>query len=144
VALALLLLPGKGRVRVPDVIGQTEGVAMSKLRRAGLTPLASRATSATVANGVVLAERPPAGTVVGRGTRVHVVVSSGPANAAVINVEGLSAGEALLKLRAAGFKPTTRTRPSSTVAQGLVIRTDPPAGTQLQVGSRVTALVSAG
>jgi eukaryotic-like serine/threonine-protein kinase len=146
IALLLLLLLGgsAGRVTVPDVTGQTEQVAAARLRRVGLTPAPSLAASATVATGVVLGERPPRGSRVKRGTRVNLVVSSGPGSAAVMKVDGLSTAQAVRKLRAAGFKPTTTTQPSATIAQGHVIGTDPPAGTLLQVGSPVAVLVSSG
>jgi serine/threonine-protein kinase len=145
VALALLLLlPSTKRVTVPNVTGQTEQVAMVRLRRAGLVPIASLAASTTVANGIVLGENPPRGSRVSRGTRVILVVSSGPPTVALTNVEGLSAEQALAKLRAAGFKPTTQREPSATVSAGNVIATDPSAGTKLAVGSPVTVLVSSG
>jgi len=47
-------------------------------------------------------------------------------------------------LRAAGFKPTTTTKHSTTVAEGIVIGTAPAAGTKLPTGSAVTVLVSSG
>jgi beta-lactam-binding protein with PASTA domain len=143
-ALALVFLPAAGRVTVPDVTGQSEQVAIRELRRAGLSPVASLASSATVASGRVILQSPPRGRVVGRGTRVDVVVSSGPGSKALANVQRLSVAQAVARLRAAGFKPTTTTQPSSTVMQGQVIGTNPPAGTELQVGSPVTVLVSSG
>jgi serine/threonine-protein kinase len=51
---------------------------------------------------------------------------------------------AVARLRAAGFKPATRSQPSSQVAQGSVIGTDPPAGLVALAGSAVTVLVSSG
>jgi serine/threonine-protein kinase len=97
-----------------------------------------------VATGLVISEAPPPGGLVSKGTRVGIVVSGGPASAALVNVEGLSAAEAVAKLRKAGFKPTTKTQSSATVAAGKVVATNPPAGTLLQLGSPVTVLVSSG
>jgi eukaryotic-like serine/threonine-protein kinase len=145
VALALLLvLPSSSRVTVPNVTGQTEQAALVRLRSAGLTPLASRATSTALAAGLVLSETPPHGTKVRRGTRVILVVSSGPPTVTLANVEGLTGEQAAAKLRAAGLKPTTKQEPSATIAAGNVISTDPSAGTRLAVGSPVTVLVSSG
>jgi serine/threonine-protein kinase len=145
VALALLLLlPSAKRVTVPNVTGQTEQAAILRLRRVGLVPLPSLTASTTVANGIVLGESPPRGSRVSRGTRVILVVSSGPPIATLANVEGLGAEQAVAKLRAAGFKPTTQREPSSTVSAGDVIATNPSAGTKLAVGSPVTVLVSSG
>jgi serine/threonine-protein kinase len=144
VALVLLLSSSTARVTVPDVAGQSEQAASAKLRAAGLSPLPSLASSATVASGLVISQSPSAGTRAAKESRVNIVVSSGPGSAALASVEGLTAAQALSRLRGAGFKPSTREQPSATVAQGRVIGTDPPAGTELQVGSPVSVLVSSG
>src|SRR3984893_10958374 len=135
VVLALLLGPSAGQVTVPDVVGQAEQSPSAQLRRAGLTPIPSLAASPTVASGLVSSETPSPRPRVARGTRVSIVVSSGPGTAALINVEGLSAAQAVARLRKAGFKPTTSTQPSSTAPAGRVSATNPSAGTELQVGS---------
>ena len=73
-----------------------------------------------------------------------IVISNGPSSAAVQNVEGEPASRALATLRAAGFKPTTKSQPSATIAAGRAVATDPPAGTVSLTGSPVTVLVSSG
>jgi serine/threonine-protein kinase len=144
-AIALALLAGGGgRVTVPYVVGQAELAAATKLRRVGLVPVASPEPSAAVTSGLVIRQSPPLGARVSKGTRVSIVVSSGPGSAALPAVEGLTAAEALHNLRAAGFKPTTRSQPSATIAPGRVIGTDPPTGTVTQLGSAVVVLVSSG
>jgi beta-lactam-binding protein with PASTA domain/predicted Ser/Thr protein kinase len=144
VALVLLLSSSTGRARVPNVIGQTEQAASTKLRAAGLSPAPSLAASATVASGLVISQTPSGGSRVSSGARVRIVVSSGPGSAPLESVDGLTAAQAINRLRAAGFKPSRRDQPSATVAQGRVIGTDPSAGTELQVGSQVVVLVSSG
>jgi eukaryotic-like serine/threonine-protein kinase len=145
VALALLLLLSSGgRVTVPNVTGQSEQVAIVRVRAAGLTPVATQAASTALAAGLVLGETPPRGTKVRRGTRVTLVVSSGPPTLTLANVEGLTAEQAVAKLRAAGLKPTTKQEPSATIPTGNVISTDPSAGARLAIGSPVTVLVSSG
>jgi serine/threonine-protein kinase len=141
--LTLLLLPA-GKVRVPNVVGQTQQAASTALRRAGLTPVPSSTASATVPSGQVISQAPARDSAVKRGTRVSVVVSTGPASAAVPQVEGLSAASAAKKLRAAGFEPKTQHQSSASVASGSVIATNPPAGSVRQTGSVVTVLVSSG
>jgi serine/threonine-protein kinase len=143
-ALAVLLLSATSRVAVPEVTGQTEQAAGAILRRAGLTPSPSLAPSASVPTGRVVRQSPAAGKLVSKGSRVSIVISRGPASTAVVNVEGLTASQALSRLRAAGFKPSTRSQASSTVASGHVIGTDPAAETVVQVGSPVTVFVSSG
>jgi beta-lactam-binding protein with PASTA domain/predicted Ser/Thr protein kinase len=144
VVAALLLSSSAGHVNVPTVTGETEQAASAKLRAVGLSPLPSLASSATVASGRVISQTPVAGSRVSSGSRVSIVVSSGPGSAALQSVAGQTPARAINSLRAAGFKPTRKDEPSSTVAQGKVIGTEPPAGTELQVGSPVSVLVSSG
>jgi serine/threonine-protein kinase len=132
------------KVPVPRVTGLTEQAAGAVLRKAHLEPTFSLAASSTVPSGLVISQSPPAGRLAPKGSSVKVVVSGGPASAALVNVEGLTAAQATSRLRKAGFKPTTRDESSSTVASGRVIGTDPPAGTELQVGSPVVVRVSSG
>jgi eukaryotic-like serine/threonine-protein kinase len=143
-AVAVVLLVSRGKVTVPNVTGQSEQAAGATLRRAGLDAVPSLQASSTVASGLVISQTPAAGTRVEKGSRVGVIVSGGPASAPVTDVEGLSAGDALARLRKAGFKPTTTKETSATVAAGKVIGTNPPAGTEKQVGSPVVVLVSSG
>jgi serine/threonine-protein kinase len=143
VAAVLLTQPGSS-VSVPEVRGQSEQAAGAALRRAGLDPVASLASSATVPSGLVISQSPQAGDVAKKGAHVSIVVSQGPASAALMDVDGIVASQAEAQLRKAGFKPTTKAQASATVKAGLVIATEPPAGTELQVGSSVTLLVSSG
>jgi serine/threonine-protein kinase len=144
VALGLLLGSSGGKVTVPSVVGQSEAVALARLRAADLNPVAATTASDTVASGLVVSQTPSGGSDVGKGTRVSVLVSAGPGTAALPAVEGLTASSAESKLRSAGFKPTIQEQSSGKVAQGHVISTDPPAGLVVQVGSPVTVLVSSG
>jgi serine/threonine-protein kinase len=144
VAAALLLLPSKHQVTVPDVTGQTQSVASARLVRAGLVPVPSQVTSTVVAAGLVIGESPPHGSVVERSSRVTLLVSSGPGTALLPDVKGLTAAQAVQRLTKAGFKPTTQSQPSATVAAGKVISTEPSGHTEAQAGSPVTVYVSSG
>jgi beta-lactam-binding protein with PASTA domain len=141
---AVLLFAGNGRVTVPAVTGETQAAASSTLRRAGLTPTPSTANNATIPAGLVISESPQKGSRVSRGSRVDIVVSSGPASLPLPNVQGLTRAAALARLRAAGFLPTVQSQPSAQVAKGLVISTSPSPGTEVQAGSPVAVLLSSG
>jgi beta-lactam-binding protein with PASTA domain len=142
--LAILLLGSKQMVTVPNVAGQSEQAAGATLRRAGLNSVPSLAPSTTVPTGLVISQSPAAGSRAEKGSGVGIVVSGGPASAALVNVAGLTTARAAAQLRKAGFKPTAKAQSSPTVKSGLVISTEPPAGTEVQVGSSVTMLVSSG
>jgi eukaryotic-like serine/threonine-protein kinase len=144
VALALLLESSGGKVTVPSVVGQSEAVALTRLRAADLNPAASTTASDTVASGLVVSQTPSGGSEVGKATRVSVLVSAGPGTATLPAVEGLTTASAESKLRSAGFKPSTQEQPSGKVTKGHVISTDPSAGIVVQVGSPVTVFVSSG
>jgi serine/threonine-protein kinase len=143
VALALLA-PAKHQVTVPDVTGRTAAVAAAALREKGLTPVPVQAASTVVPAGDVISESPSAGSVVQRGARVGIVVSTGPGTAGVPEVQGMTSAEAVRKLTQAGFKPATQSRPSATVPAGKVIATEPSQGVTVLAGSPVTVLVSSG
>ena len=144
-AIALLVLGSKtGQVTVPNVSGETQSTALTSLQREGLIPVVSLAANARVASGLVVGTTPPSGTAVKKGARVSVVVSSGPGVLALPDVDHKGSAEATKILREKGFQPTTQNQSSNTVGKGLVISTDPAAGTEVQVGSPVTVLVSSG
>jgi serine/threonine-protein kinase len=92
----------------------------------------------------VISTTPAAGSTVRRGTRVEVVVSTGPASVGVPYVHGLTEAEAVRKLRHAGLVPTPQPRSSSSVPSGQVIATEPAQGVPLVAGSPVTVVVSSG
>ncbi len=144
VALVLLLLPANKQVTVPRVVGETEQAAILALHRAGLQANPTLASSVRVATGLVVTQAPPAGSDASKGSTVKIVVSGGPANVALPDVHGLHAAEASAHLRNAGFVPQVRNTSSTTVPSGVVIGTEPPAGTVDRQGSDVAVLVSSG
>jgi beta-lactam-binding protein with PASTA domain len=142
--LVVLLVPSKSQVTVPVVTGQTQAVATARLSAAGLTAVPTPAASAAVPTGVVFGETPPHGSAVDRGTRVTILVSTGPGVAELPDVKGLTSAEAMRRLTKAGFKPSIQNQSSTTVPAGKVISTEPSADTEAQAGSPVTVLVSTG
>jgi len=144
VVLGLLVESSGGKVTTPNVVGQTEVVALVRLRTANLDPVAATTASATVPSGTVVSQTPSSGSEVRKGARVSILVSAGPGTSALPAVEELTAAAAESKLRKAGFKPKTQEQSSAKVAPGHVISTDPSAGIVVQVGSPVTVFVSSG
>jgi serine/threonine-protein kinase len=145
IALALvLLLGGADKVTVPSVTGQSQALATAHLQQAGLTASATQASSPSTPTGSVISQSVVAGSRVAKGSRVGIVVSSGPASLAMPAVVGENEAEAVAKLRAAGLRPSTQSQPSARVPAGTVISTNPSAGIELQVGSGVTVVVSSG
>jgi eukaryotic-like serine/threonine-protein kinase len=129
---------------VPNVVGKRSDTAAQILQNAGFEVDIVPIQSDTVAEGRVAGQRPEAGTEADEGSLVTITVSSGPGDAPVPLVQGLTADEAADALREAGFKSQVRREFSDTVRNGRVIETSPPEGTTARKGTTVTLIVSRG
>jgi serine/threonine-protein kinase len=136
--------PGSPTV-VPSVQGTTFAQAQAALTRAHLDARKLEAFSETVPKGTVISTDPVAGAQVRRGTDVDVNVSKGPERYAVPNVLNKSAAEARDQITASKLTVgTTKQAYDEQVDAGLVISTDPRAGTELKRGDKVDLVVSKG
>jgi eukaryotic-like serine/threonine-protein kinase len=131
-----------GTVLVPSVVGMTQAEATRKLQGLGLDAGAREQVSHEGA-GVVLAQTPKAGARLPEGRLVGIVVSSGPPEAGVPNVAGMTVAAAASKLQDAGLGATTK-RAASQKPAGIVIAQKPAAGSSLKRGATVVLTVSAG
>jgi beta-lactam-binding protein with PASTA domain len=133
---------------VPSVAGRSLANAQALLTGQNLAVGAvTNQASSTVAKGLVISSSPGAGAQVQSGTRVSLVVSSGPAatTVAVPDVSGRSLSSAQSSITGHGLAVgAVRTQPSSTVAKGVVIGSNPGAGAQVTTGSSVSLVVSSG
>jgi beta-lactam-binding protein with PASTA domain len=133
---------------VPSVAGRSLANAQALLTGQNLAVGAvTNQASSTVAKGLVISSSPGAGAQVQSGTRVSLVVSSGPAatTVAVPDVSGRSLSSAQSSITGHGLAVgAVRTQPSSTAAKGVVISSNPGAGAQVASGSRVNLVVSSG
>jgi serine/threonine-protein kinase len=131
---------GDDKAVVPNVIGLREQQAEIRIQDRGLDPLPRPAPS-NRPQGVVFAERPGAGTQLGKGQTVTIFVSTG--RLGVPDVVGLRLPEAQQKLQARGFKAEVK-RVASTKPKGVVLDQDPAAGVTALRGTTVTLNVSSG
>jgi eukaryotic-like serine/threonine-protein kinase len=129
---------------VPNVVGKRSDTAAQILQSAGFEVDIVPIQSDTVAEGRVAGQRPEPGAEADEGSVVTITVSSGPGDAPVPLVQGLTAEEAADALREAGFKSDERREFSDTVKNGRVIETSPPEGTTVRKGTTVTLVVSRG
>jgi serine/threonine-protein kinase len=136
---------GSEKFPVPPLIGQTLENARSLLSDASLeVGTIEERPDADFAQGTVIEQSPAAGIEVGAGTPVNLVVSSGPELVIVPEVEGLPERDAIAALQDIGLRFTTDEAFSSTIARGLVIRSEPAGGTEVQSGDTVLLVVSLG
>ncbi len=143
VIAAALLLGGGAKVKVPSVVKTRSSAAAAVLHRAGLEVEIDNVVS-EAPRGIVISQDPPAGSRVKKGTTVALSVSEGPGSAQVPVVDGKGRRTARRILTRAGFKVSERKEASDSVATDHVVRTTPPAGSQLDLGRTVTMYVSAG
>jgi eukaryotic-like serine/threonine-protein kinase len=140
---AALLLAGEDEKTVPNVIGAQVDAASRTIRNAGFKPVTDRVRNERP-EGEVIAQDPLPTTQLEEGEEVTLTVSDGPGLAGVPTVEGLTRKEARERLVAAGFKVRERREASDEIREGRVVETTPAAGTQAEVGSTVTLVVSSG
>jgi serine/threonine-protein kinase len=124
------------------VIGLREPQAQIRIQDSGLEAL-SRSAQSDRPTGVVFAEKPGAGTQLGKGQTVTIFVSSGAKPVVVPRVVGQTQGAAVQALTALGLKPVLQNVPSDQPA-GTVVGQKPPAGKEVDKGAEVTVNVSTG
>ncbi|MDJ0316553.1 protein kinase domain-containing protein [Arthrobacter antibioticus] len=125
--------------------GKSFAIAQADLEGKGLVVDRLDEFSDSVPEGLVIDVSPISGLYAG--DAVQVTVSKGkesPATTPVPSSVGKQGNAYDQALVAAGFIPARVEEPSSTVAKGVVIRTDPTAGTPAEPGSVVTYYVSTG
>jgi serine/threonine-protein kinase len=142
--VTLRVSAGAAPVDVPDVVGRDETAARDVLDAARFQVATNRVTNNDVPVDRVIAQDPKGGAKAPKGSTVTLTVSSGREQVPVPNVVGRDQSAAANILGQSGFDTSTQTTSSESVANGLVIRTEPTAGTPLAKGSTVTMIVSTG
>ncbi len=135
---------GAEAIPVPEVIGSQLDQARLLLTGQGFTVRVEEVNSEDAPVGEVVDQEPGPGSEAPRGSEVLLIVSKGPADRPVPNVVGRTVAEASNLLGQAGFTANQTSEPSTTVDEGIVIRTDPPPDTVRPKGSAVTVVVSSG
>jgi beta-lactam-binding protein with PASTA domain/tRNA A-37 threonylcarbamoyl transferase component Bud32 len=130
-------------VSVPNVVGIRELKAKAKIEEAGLEPKIERSASAEFDKGIVMDQKPDAGTRIQKGDQVTIVVSTGVAQAVVPDVVGMDYADAVDALDQVNLDARKRTV-FSTKPDGRVVGQDPPAGEVVDEGTPVVLRVSKG
>ena len=133
---------GQQQVTVPTLIGSTQTAAEQLLESQGLQAN-TRNVDSTKAKGIVVAQDPPEGTKVAKGTSIGLAVSTGQGQVKVPGVQGTSQADAVKAVTDAGLVPIVVQVPSQQPV-GTVIAQDPQPNQQVQAGSKVRMNVSGG
>jgi serine/threonine-protein kinase len=142
--VAGLLLTGKDKVQVPNVVGNPQAESEILLKRKGLSTDVTLKESATAPKGQVTGQDPGGGSRVPKGSVVGLTVSAGPGTARVPDLAGQPRNAAKKQLAALGFNVTEERTTSDTVTENHVIQTRPDVGTELDKGTGVVLVVSSG
>ena len=136
--------PGAAKVAVPQVVGQSYSDAEEVLQSANLVPKIHLVQSSAAAN-TVIAQSPAAGSMVATGSSVSLSVSA-PGNAVPVpNVTGDTPAQAGSALGSPGLTVGTQTQQcSNTIGNGLVVSTNPAAGTAVPKNTPVNLVISTG
>jgi serine/threonine-protein kinase len=156
--VVLTVSKGRNLKPVPDVVGQQEGEAVSKLRSAGFTARIFDVPSPEP-QGVVVAQQPPGGEQAPPDSRVRLNISTGEetgqaterpsttttgaARVTVPSVVGLAQTPALRRLHDTGLRGVVSYR-TSDQPRGRVIEQRPRASGQLSRNAPVQLVVSSG
>jgi serine/threonine-protein kinase len=142
--VAGLLLTGKDKVNVPNVVGGPQAESELKLKRLGLSTDVTLKESDTQPKGTVTGQDPGGGSRVPAGSVVTLTVSAGPGTARVPDLQGQPRSAAKKQLTDLGFTVAEEQAASDAITQNHVIGTRPDVGTELDKGTQVVLVVSTG
>ena len=140
----LVVSAGPEPIEMPSVIGLSRDRAEGRLEGLGLEVVTTTELDFVAEEGLVIRQEPPAGADINPGWTVQIVVSEGPEEIELEELAGRPAEEVTSLLQEAGMAVTVLQENHQQVEAGLVIRTEPPAGTLLRVGDPVTVVESSG
>ena len=137
--------PTDTQIEIPTVINLTQEKAVKELEKRGLKANILRTEeSDEYDKGKVMKQDPEANTKVDKGTIVNLVISAGR-EVAVPDLSGLTVAEAEEALKDVGLSiGRTSTEYDDIVAKDLILKQDPKPDTNIQAGSKVDVVVSAG
>jgi beta-lactam-binding protein with PASTA domain/predicted Ser/Thr protein kinase len=139
-----LLLLGKDKVDVPNVVGNPQAEAELILKRKGLSTDVTLKEHPTIAKGTVIGQDPGGGSRVAKDDVVTLVVSAGPGTARIPVLTGQARSAARKTLSDLGFAVSEEAATSDTITENHVVETRPDAGQELEKGQSVTLVVSSG
>ena len=128
------------KATVPHVVGLQRQAAQFQLKQAKLAVTVVNHAGAR-SRGVVIGQKPKAGTAIPQGSPVTIVVSNGPPGVKVPNVVGLAAADATKQLQALKLAVTLK-QTSSKQSPGTVLAQKPPAGKSAKPGTQVVLEVA--
>ena len=141
----LVVSSGAEELTMPNMVGQNGADAEKFLTAMGLRVTVDEVEDPDAEPGTVVDQDPAEGTVLNPDDSVRIVVATGPGEVAVPDVAGRPLADARAAIEGQGLTVGgTSEEPSSDVAEGNVIRSEPGAGASVERGSAVQLIVSSG
>lgn len=141
--VTLVVSDGPAGLKVPEVDGLQGGEAVKQLQANGFTPVVVPEYDEVVRPGEVLRTDPAAGSRAQPGATVTVLVSNGPAPHTVPDITGQDLAQGFSALGRAGVGlGEVSTVGADGRAPGVVVSTDPPAGSSVPRDQPVAVVVT--
>ena len=131
---------------VPDLVGQNINDVKANPSYVANFKIVQETTaySDTVDKDLIISQTPEKGTTIKKNGTIKVKVSLGANMVAVPDVTNQDSNVASLALKNLGLNPIEQQQSSDQIASGMVISTDPAAGTSVKNGTDITVVVSSG
>jgi len=139
--ITLVVSNGPGKVLVPSVRNTSRGLAIRSLQKAGFEVTADTEASRSIRKGFATRTVPGAAKLVERGSRIRLLVSSGPASVRVPKVVGLTRDAAETRLNNAGLEVSVSQTESDKPADE-VLSQSPGRGAKAKRGDTVDLVVA--
>lgn len=142
-AALFFILSSRGKISVPEVVGQTQTEASANLESAGLRFALGPDKDGPLPMGLVAEQNPKPGSRVRKGTVVQIRLSTGMIE--IPSLTGLNRTDAEKLLRAAGLDSIIIANEySDEVETGWVVNVEPKSGTKVRAKTPVRLRIAAG
>ena len=133
-------------VKVPNLVGEVYSDYLAQELEDFTIQLRPQQYDSEHEKGVIMSQEPVGGTEVKKGADIWITISMGaePEVKTMDNYIGFRQDEVISALKGQGFLPLVSEEPSSEYPEGVIIRTDPVEGTQLEEGQSIKIYVSSG
>ena len=133
-------------VKVPELVGQPYSDHLAQELNNFTIQLLPQQYDDTHPKGVIMHQEPAGGMEVKKGTDIWITISMGeePEVKIMDDYIGFRQEEVKSALEGQGFRPLFSDEPNAEYPAGVIIRTDPAEGTELQEGQAIKIYVSSG
>ena len=133
-------------VKVPELVGQTYSDYLAQDLDDFTIQLLPQQYDDVYAKGVIMRQEPTGGTEVKKGTDLWITISMGeePEVKIMDDYIGFRQEEVKSALEGQGFRPIFSDEPNADYPVGVIVRTDPAEGTELEEGQAIKIYVSSG